>query len=879
MQKSTIFPEIKMRCLNCLILLLLPLCLWSQSPVGFEDGMMQIRPGNLGWRLEQFPPNRWGLDSIDPISGHYSLHHTYDNPQAACDYFIMQHHPFQRSSLSLSFRIRHSYPPSSGNNWQLAFLADFDGILREGIVVGVNLMGSDDLVRLWRARNGTYEDLCASALNFQEEIGMGLSPYFRLAWHWEGKLTLWYAMDSTSEMQELASCVLPELPSGRSLVLRYEYSAAQDRKLWLDDIRLEGNFAADTIAPDITGWIFESGNILILSFSEMITWSDSSGIVIFQADQSGGPLMEQTMVPDSFSMEKNILKFFFPDVFPNRKSLVLKLHGVCDRDGNLMSDTSLLIMRNEPVWGDLVINEVMADPEPPVLHTLDEYVELYNRSDYPLNLEGWWMNLGDRMFMLGEAGKEAIIQPGDYRVIYPSTLNNQGSILSLYSRDGELVHAASYRIPYSAPQWKKEGGWSLESPDPEQVCNVSQLWEYSEDRSGGTPGKENSVWGHRPDKQAPRFLYFGYEAQGVITLHFSEAVIMDTNQTQEVIINPGNHRALDLIPGQPLRERLSCRFAIDPSLLSHYSFSLPPVSDCSGNYCKKLHFEGGSAIVPGKGSVLINEIMYDPPEGAAEYIELYNPGQYYVDIAELAIDVSGEGEEKEDLVPLSDRSRIMGPGEYLVLTGNILHLLDSYGLEISGCWVELDDFESLPDGGGRIRLSDRSGKGIDEVSYKDDLHMAIISDTRGIALERIDSGRPGDDPDNWHSAASIEGFATPGRLNSQALPESGPTTELILEPSVFSPDNDGRDDLLVILPGIEEAGSVIRLWITQPDGALVRILANNHVGGPSSHYSWDGRSDDGQMAASGFYVVHLRGYNPISGKRWNCKRALGLYYR
>jgi hypothetical protein len=220
----------------------------------------------------------------------------------------------------------------------------------------------------------------------------------------------------------------------------------------------------------------------------------------------------------------------------------------------------------------------------------------------------------------------------------------------------------------------------------------------------------------------------------------------------------------------------------------------------------------------------------------------------------------------------------MGPGEYLVLTGNMDHLMDSYGLEISGNWVELKEFGTLPNGGGRIWLTDRAGNTIDMVSYRDDLHMELISDTRGISLERIDPDRSGADPGNWHSAASIEGYATPGRLNSQALPESDQGSELRLEPRVFSPDNDGNNDLLVISPGMETTGSVIRLWITEPDGTPVRILANNSISGTSSQYTWDGRRDNGQMAAGGFYVVHLRVYNPQSGSRWNRKGAVGLVY-
>lgn len=879
MQKSTIFPEIKKASLNCYILLLgtLPLC--CQPPLDFEEGVLSLYAGDMGWRLEQIPAQCWGVDSLNPISGKYSLHHSFDNSQAGCDYFILHHFPLRRSrpgdeifsgdSLSFSFRVRHAYPPSSGNNWQVALLSEFDTGIKEGIVLGVNLVGSDDLVKIWRARDGEYEELCVSALNFQEEIGTLLAPFFKLSWQWDGRLGLWYGADGSGGLQEIASCTMHDLPEGRSLVLRYEYSAAQDRKLYFDELHLEGDFVADTLAPLISGWKLESQTILQLTFSEAIECSDSSRIALISSTQS----------LDSFSVEAQQLRLFFSDPLPNRQTLALAVQGICDRDGNCMSDTLLQIFRNEAEWGDLVFNEVMADPDPPVGFSLGEYVELFNRSEYQLNLEGWCLKVGERKYDLDKGEGALLMEPGEYRVFSPPSLSNQKSSLAIYSKEGVLVHATTYKIPYESPQWKREGGWSLESPDPEQVCNISKLWEYSVDRRGGTPGEVNSVKGERPDHTAPRFLYFGYETAGEITLYFSEPVHLAEDKVNEVLLYPGGYQAMQLLSNPALGERLLCRFSIDISQLSGFTISLPALSDCSGNILQDLQIKGGQAKVPVTGSVLVNEIMYDPLDGAAEYIELFNPGPNFVDIRDLGLDVTGEGEVQDGFLPLSESSRMMGPDEYLVLTGNVDHLMDSYGLEISGCWVELEDLKSLPDGGAKIWLMNRSGNGIDVVSYGDELHMELISDTRGISLERINPARTGSDPGNWHSAASIENYATPGRLNSHFLPLSDQGRDLVLEPRVFSPDNDGYNDLLVILPGIEESGSVIRLWITQADGSPVRMLANMHIAGSSSQYSWDGRHDNGQMAEEGFYVVHLRGFNPTSGSRWNRKCAVGVVYR
>ncbi|MCK4749718.1 MAG: lamin tail domain-containing protein, partial [Bacteroidales bacterium] len=419
--------------------------------------------------------------------------------------------------------------------------------------------------------------------------------------------------------------------------------------------------------------------------------------------------------------------------------------------------------------------------------------------------------------------------------------------------------------------------WSLESSDPNLVCNTCAGWEFATDRSGGTPGRLNSVDADLVDDQAPVFLYFGYGEPCTIQLHYSEPVLYPGEPPGQVTIQPGALAADSVVAYQPLAERLTCYFPMDPAALPDFRIHVPGVPDCQGNLSHDLVLPAGAFSAPTFGSVLINEIMYDPLESTPEYIELYNQGPRFFDLADLAVGVA-EGTYPEKLTILSSHSRNFGPGEYLVLCRDIRHLRDAYGLEISGCWMEVDDLSSLPNTGGTVYLTERSGNTVDVADYGDRMHMELIGDTRGISLERIAWDRPGFDTGNWHSAASIEGYATPGRANSQALDESGISGILVLEPQVFSPDNDGYNDLLGISLSTLEQGSVIRLWITDLAGNPVRSLANNHITGSTARYVWDGEQDNGEMAREGIYVVHLRGYHPVSGRRWNRKTATGVIY-
>jgi hypothetical protein len=106
-------------------------------------------------------------------------------------------------------------------------------------------------------------------------------------------------------------------------------------------------------------------------------------------------------------------------------------------------------------------------------------------------------------------------------------------------------------------------------------------------------------------------------------------------------------------------------------------------------------------------------------------------------------------------------------------------------------------------------------------------------------------------------------------------------SDLLLDvsPEVFSPDNDGYNDLLEITLTTGGNDWVIGLVITDLQGNKIRVLANNHLVGPTVSYTWDGEGENGAMQAMGFYVIHARGYNPTTGEQWIRRKAVGLVYR
>jgi flagellar hook assembly protein FlgD len=77
---------------------------------------------------------------------------------------------------------------------------------------------------------------------------------------------------------------------------------------------------------------------------------------------------------------------------------------------------------------------------------------------------------------------------------------------------------------------------------------------------------------------------------------------------------------------------------------------------------------------------------------------------------------------------------------------------------------------------------------------------------------------------------------------------------LKLSPSTFSPNNDGRDDLVGISVRLPAAGQ-LRLGIYDVNGRLVRRLADGDFVESARLTFWDGVDDGGVALPTGIYIV------------------------
>jgi hypothetical protein len=164
---------------------------------------------------------------------------------------------------------------------------------------------------------------------------------------------------------------------------------------------------------------------------------------------------------------------------------------------------------------------------------------------------------------------------------------------------------------------------------------------------------------------------------------------------------------------------------------------------------------------------------------------------------------------------------------------------------------------------------------IDKVSYLDTWHFDLLDDTDGVSLERIDPSGESSGEFNWHSAAEDVGFATPGRINSQYRPVVS-NGEISLTTDIFSPDNDGYEDVLQISYELASAGMLGKAQIFDDRGRLVRTIFTNELLGTSGTFSWDGLTDNQVKASIGVYVLVVEVFSTDGGVFFIKQKAFTL---
>ena len=628
----------------------------------------------------------------------------------------------------------------------------------------------------------------------------------------------------------------------------------------------------DNKAPLIKALCAESANTLRIKFTEpqdSTTLLNASfyvvdnGIGTPSAIQLSGPLYDQLLLT-------------FNGSFLSNNTYTLSINGtIKDCAGNaIASSTTQKFSLYQAQAFDIVINEIMADESPAVGLPATEYVELYNKTSKPISLMGYNFKTGSANTIMGCAS----IQAGDYLTILQKTgngddavfgntyvaesyssLTNTGAEITLSTNTGTIISTVKFSDQWYGNTDKAAGGYSLEQKDPLNPCAGSDNWSVSTHASGGTPGKLNSINASNPDTKAPEILRIAYFNNTNIVIYFSESLNANSiyNSTSYSIDNGIGNPSI-IVPYFPELKKLGLNLSAPLQAGIVYTLSINGIlTDCVGNLINTV-ITGRFAIPQNitKGDLILNEILFNPKTDGFDFAEFYNNSNKVVSLDHVKMaNIDTLTNTISSLSVIDTLGYLIFPKEYYVLSQGIETVQKQYNTANENNFINVSDMPAMNVGDGSFGLILKNDTVLDALMYTEDMHYPLIRDKKGVSLERISFNRSSSDLNNWHSAAEQVGFATPGYKNSQYMDDSKANDVISFANEIFSPDNDGYNDVLIVNYLFSEPGFVGNVSIYDARGRFIAKIMENELLGTSGVFSWDGITQSNEKGNIGVYTL------------------------
>jgi len=769
--------------------------------------------------------------------------------------------------MEWKFWVHLSFSPSENNNARIYLIADnaIPTLSNKAFYIQLGEARSSDAITLFYKEGSMIREVCRGTAGL---IANSFSIRIRVVRFSNGNWKIDVDPTGANLYGTEASGVEPAtLPTG-FFALFCRYTSSNSTGFYFDDIQVQPYF--DSSSPPLLMQSSVSGNNQIqLNFNKPIEKTASLQISNFSLSDGTHPTSAY-----ADPLTGTIIHLDFNKPLPVNQLFTLNITGITDLDGNNMPLKEISLQYHPTQSFDILISEVMADPVPSKGIPECEYLELYNRSLFALNLNRWTLQTGSKeqllpdtviashQYLIITAASDASRMTKYGKVLALNTLSlpNEGCLLVLKDQNRQIIHALDFKSDWHDDVSKKAGGWSLEMIDPLNPCGESANYRSSVDAKGGTPGSINSVNTLKPDLSSPQLLSVFPTDSMHLKVNFSETLdtLQLSNATAYTIepppINPKN-----VFCTGPLYH--SSNLELPSPLLKKTIYTLTVnqnITDCVGNQLKvPTQIQFGLPLPLKNRGIIINEIMFDPGPEKEEFIEIYNRSFEIYDLNKLFLKVENNtSSAQKPAIKISEEGQLILPGEYRVLTDNKNLLSKQYPLLKMALIIKPKGFQPLSNDGGNITLADSTGTVIDKASFSPAMHFKMFRQTAGVSLERIDPDGASDSKDNWQSAAETAGFSTPGKINSQHVSQNPSTNTFTLEPEQFTPDNDGRDDNLLIKYSPEKPGSLLTIIIFDINGKQIRKLVDNVLLASENTFSWDGFSDNHIKASAGIYIVY-----------------------
>ena len=534
---------------------------------------------------------------------------------------------------------------------------------------------------------------------------------------------------------------------------------------------------------------------------------------------------------------------------------------------------------------DLLFTEFMPDPSPAVNLPEVEYLEIYNRTDKAIFIGALSLQLGANEYLLPTDS----ILPHQYITLTTETgaaqfpakgkvlgmksfplLSNSGFTLSIINNENLVVDNFVYN-PANYSGKKADGGWALERKSNLDLALSVTNWDFATSLDGGTPSTQNSISSTDLVISPANMTNISYLTDSTFLVNFSKQM-SSINSVLRWVTTPlsviEKARFLDSLY---TTMQITLKAPIDTNIVYRVDSlcNFWDANDKQTTIASTQKF--GKPITPQRGSLWINEVLFDASQDGGEFVELYNTSSRIMETTYLRLQYNDAPLLKLSELPLS-----IPPNGYCLLSKSYYSSQNFKNLPENCTLLAISNFPQLSNEAGNIALKLSDGSVIDSIRYASSMHHPAIINTKDVSLER--SSYTKDSASScFKSASSSVQYSTPGLKNS-----CGPnsySTEIsgaISFPSdYFSPNNDGTLDRFEMVRGDGYADAIVTVKIFSINGILLNVITENSLLQPSDILYWDGLDEYNKLMEPGFYVVLCTGYTAL-GETFTVKKAVIL---
>jgi hypothetical protein len=617
------------------------------------------------------------------------------------------------------------------------------------------------------------------------------------------------------------------------------YTSTRSNKFFFDNFNVIGGPIMDIDPPVLDSAVSNSLTQVDVYFNEKVDQNTAETVSSYTVNNGVGNPFSATRD----GVDTSLVHLAFTSSLSNNTTYNLSVVNVEDFSGNAIINqntnftTSITISYT---YGDVVINEILADPAPQIGLPDAEFIELYNNTNTSINIGGWFYRDGSSTIQLPSydlgVNKYVILCDEDDTALFNGfgdvldlstwpTLNNSGDRLGLRDAMHNLIDSVDYQDTWYQDASKSSGGWSLERINPLAPCSDANNWKASVNVDGGTPGVQNSIFNNQPNNVIPIVQSFSILGTDQIELIFSKS--LDTNGISSTNFSIDNGLS---VVGIDILSLTTLVVEVNPAMNNTdiYNLVINSIEDCYGNVMSDTTLKVAIGRVASSFDLVFTEIYPNPnpiniaiPD--AEFVEIYNRSQDPIMLGGISFS------DRSTVVNLPNE--VIFPGEYAILVEDIV----VQDFQKFGRVISLPSWPSLNNSGDLISLQTAIDT-IDMVLYSDSWYENADKKSTGWSLELINPEVLCLGAHNW-TGSQAEGQATPAQKNSvfdntytvDLNIESASTLQLNKIELVFSKNLD----LNTVIPSnfiIDHSISVISAQVNNETLNVIELVVSPQLG-------------------------------------------------